>query len=201
MIAIFWQVHEMINVYGPIHDQAIASKVAADAATKQSENSNKALVVSSRAWIGPSSAKFDAPPSVGKDIEVTVFYQNTGRQPAQSLVVEATTFIGTDEEIQKGVIMSRILSDTEACFTKQSRADAWVAYPTIGLGSYWLITKFDKALIDQNVIDNKSTLFLDGCFIYSSFEQTRHSAFCFFFNSKTTKPESLNFCLSGNRAD
>jgi hypothetical protein len=63
MIGVFWQVHEMIEAYGPIRDQAIATGEsaeatgrAADAATKSAEGGEKSLVLSQRAWVGPSNA-------------------------------------------------------------------------------------------------------------------------------------------------
>src|SRR5690348_3124680 len=40
LIAVGWQVYEMVKVYEPIKAQAEASQRAAEAATKQSENSD-----------------------------------------------------------------------------------------------------------------------------------------------------------------
>jgi hypothetical protein len=42
--AVFWQVHEMIKVYGPVKDQA-------DAAIRQSENAERALIAANRPWV------------------------------------------------------------------------------------------------------------------------------------------------------
>ena len=118
-----------------------------------------------------------------------------------NFIYELTPFIGTAEDERRSAIVPRILFDTTVCFSKQSRADAGVAYPTTGFTSYSLVTKLDKGLIDQEIVDGKSSIFLEGCLTYSTFDQTRHSAFCFFYKSGTGKFESLNFCPSGNRAD
>jgi hypothetical protein len=56
----YGQMSEMQKAYGP-------AQQAAAAATKQSENSDKAMVQAQRAWIGPSNAAFDVAPSIGKD--------------------------------------------------------------------------------------------------------------------------------------
>ena len=96
--AVGWQVREMIKVYDPISKQAEASKEAADAATKQSENSDRALVQAQRAWVGPQNAAFVAEPAVGKPIETSIAYQNSGHEPALAFTYFIESFaIGTDQ--------------------------------------------------------------------------------------------------------
>ena len=102
VIGIFWQIYEMIHVYGPIHEQAVASGKqatasekaaeattrAAAAATRQSENSDRAMIQAQRAWLGPRNATFSAEPKIGEFIDVTIEYQNTGREPALNFAYE-----------------------------------------------------------------------------------------------------------------
>src|SRR5205823_2929849 len=45
-----------------------------------------------RAWLGPQYARSDRPPGFGKAFEVSVSYQNTGREPAGDVVTEAAPF-------------------------------------------------------------------------------------------------------------
>ena len=61
-------------------------------------------------------------------------------------------------------------------------------------------TKPDS-FVDQNMIDGNTTIIVDGCFIYKSIGLIRHSYFCYFYKSKTTKPSNLNICQNGNGAD
>ena len=68
-----------------IQDAEVANTISqrsADAATKavaiQQENE--------RAWIGPTDATFDSNPILSKPITVSISYQNTGHEPATSLV-------------------------------------------------------------------------------------------------------------------
>ena len=61
-LVFLWPDDRDAKAYGPAQQGAAA-------ATNQSENSDKALIQAQRAWIGPSGAKFDIAPSIGKDIE------------------------------------------------------------------------------------------------------------------------------------
>ena len=45
-----------------------------------------------RAWLGPQYARSDRPPGFGRAFEVSVSYQNTGREPAGDVVTEAAPF-------------------------------------------------------------------------------------------------------------
>jgi hypothetical protein len=76
MVGLYWQVHEMIAVYGPIRDQAEAAKKTAEAATRLSEAADQSLLAVQRAWIAPRLAYFLAEPVVGKPVEMWIEYRN-----------------------------------------------------------------------------------------------------------------------------
>jgi hypothetical protein len=198
MIAIFWQVHEMINVYGPIHSQAIASKIAADAATTQSRISDKTLIQAQRAWVGPRNASVAAEPAIGKPIEITVEYQNSGREPALRFVYSLEPFLVTTAEETNGTLAAKILNNMNACKASNEWQGGSVIYPS---GVYNLNAKTKDEFVDEDLTKGDKLLIVEGCFGYRTYDAQRHSAFCYFYKQGTTKPQTLNICISGNDAD
>jgi hypothetical protein len=132
-IAVCWQVHEMVKVYGPISEQAQAARdsakanvEAAQAATKQSENSDKALIEGQRAWVGPSNAQSDGDPIAGKSYDVIITYQNTGREPATENIFD---FLGFTEDIaQDPIITEKVTSFLNACINRWQPGGGSVVY-------------------------------------------------------------------------
>jgi hypothetical protein len=195
-IAVSWQVYEMIKVYGPIAEQARA-------ATRQAENSEKALIASQRAWVGPQNATLSAEPSAGMPLDITVQYQNSGRDPALGFVSAARTFTATESEIIAGTAAEEMQSYMKACKTGLAEEHGRVVYPTTsGLGSGYTFTqKVPGSLIDDAVVSGAKTLIVEGCFLYRTFGVPRHSYFCYFYQKGTTNIQALNICRSGHDAD
>jgi hypothetical protein len=136
LIAVCWQVHEMIKVYQPIKDQADAAIKSADAAMKQAINSERTLIQAQRAWVGPRNATFAAEPAVGKPIEMTVEYQNSGHEPATSFVYFVDSFAIEPAEEANGAAAGRIAKYMTACRDNKERQGGSVIYPTTpGFGS------------------------------------------------------------------
>lgn len=215
VVAIGWQVNEMIKVYKPIKDQADAAGRAADyardtakaaseqskAATAQAQKSDLALEEAQRAWIGPDNATIDAAPTVGKTATISITYHNTGREPARGFIygVNPFPFLVSDEKKGKlGPIFAKYM---QACFAEKPRANAGVVYPSTGFGGATLTTTIDGKKIDQAVIDGKSEFIVQGCFVYETFQKPHHSAFCYFWRGDISKPPNMNICMSGNNAD
>ena len=72
------QTDALIKIYTRLAD---ATAKSADAATKQSENSDRSLIEAQRAWVGPQDANIENPVAFAP-LKITVSYNNTGRQPA-----------------------------------------------------------------------------------------------------------------------
>jgi uncharacterized protein YecT (DUF1311 family) len=222
-VAICYQVYEMIKVYEPIKEQAVASTKqaaasekaadattraadantkAAEAATKQSENSDKALIQSQRAWVGPRDAHLDTKPTVGQKSKFLVEYQNTGKEPALDFVFDAQPFVTTEAEEINGVAVKKMLDYMKKCIVTHARILAGVVYPSSGFTSgSSLSVQIPDSLIDEGVVTGKKSLIIQGCFAYQAGNVTRHSAFCFFYSSERTDIAHLNVCISGNYAD
>lgn len=208
VIAVGWQVNEMIKVYGPIKDQAEAQQRAADAAkaqsvaaNKQTENTGKALEQGQRAWVGPGSATIDAAPTVGKPIIASITYQNTGREPARDFIYNANPIAVSASDDADGKLAAQISQYMKRCFATPSRENAGVVYPSTGFGGSTLSITYKGNLVDQAMVDSKKLLIIQGCFAYRTFEKVHHSAFCYFWRSDTSKAPNLNICANGNNAD
>jgi hypothetical protein len=229
VIAIGWQVYEMIHVYGPIHDQAVAAgeqaaasdkaanaairaadatTKAADAAvkqseiaTKQAEASDRAAAQAQRAWVGPRDARLESKPILGQKNKVIIEYQNTGKEPAIGFVFGGFPFVITTEEDANGTAIQKMLANMKQCVETKAAMLAGVVFPTSGFTAGNLGTLIDEKLIDQDLLDSKKMLIIQGCFAYIASNVVRHSAFCYFFKADQTDIAHLNICQSGNYAD
>jgi hypothetical protein len=196
----------MVKVYGPIKDQAIASskqaiasETAAAAATKQSENSDRTLIQSQRAWIGPTGTKIDGPIEIGKPINIIINYANIGRQPGLNFIFATDAFVATAEDENNRVSAAKVDAYFKGCRETTSLRGRIVVFPSTTSSSYLTLTKDN--FIDQQVIDGTSLIIVDGCFLYKSFDVVRHTYFCYFCRAKQSKPEALSVCLNGHGAD
>jgi hypothetical protein len=210
--AVCYQVYEMIKVYEPIRQQAIAStkqaaasEKAADAATRQSENSDKSLIQAQRAWIGPRNASMTAEPAIGKAIEISIEYQNSGREPALGFTHRVDAFPVTPEEDANGSALNKLRSYMNDC----KQANAWeggsVIYPISGGGlggvGYNLTIRLSDTFVDEAITKGDKSVIVQGCFLYRTSNQPHHSYFCYFYKQGVSKIQNLNICAYGHDAD
>ncbi len=199
LLAIGWQVREMVRVYGPISEQAEASRTSAQAATKQSENSDKSLMEAQRAWVGPSNAHSDADPISGKPYDVIIDYQNTGREPATENSSDLLAFSEAPEN--DATIAQRVNDFTHACIDRWQPGGGSVVFPTTNANGYKVTKTIDASVIDNDVTNGKTLIVVAGCFVYKTFGAYHRSSFCYFFKKGQTKPANWNICQAGNYAD
>ncbi|WP_439407941.1 hypothetical protein ACNJX9_04425 [Bradyrhizobium sp. DASA03076] len=215
LIAVCYQVYEMIKVYEPIKQQADAAKDAADAteraadaatrqseiASRQAESSDKAMLQAQRAWIGPRDTRLEAKPAAGQKNKAIVEYQNTGKEPALAFVYDVAPVLATAAEDTDGTL-ARVMTDFMwKCVGIQPRPLAGVVFPTSGFSSSQLSLPLDEKFMDADVEAGKKTLLIQGCFAYQTGNATHHSAFCYFYNANRSDFSHLNVCSGGNHAD
>jgi hypothetical protein len=217
--AVCYQVYEMIKVYDPIREQAEASgkqaveaKRAADAtvkaaeaaikqseiAAKQAEYAEKSLGQAQRAWIGPTNATFATEPKLGEGFDITILYQNTGREPALNFSYEADVFSVGEQSPEFG---NRVAPFMKKCLARNTIQAGQVVYPSSGFSQYNLFMKTNTELVDDAVVAGEKVIVLQGCFVYLTGQIVRHSFFCYFYKSKFTKIANLNICPAGHYAD
>jgi cell division protein FtsB len=226
LAAIVAQVREMIKVYEPIREQAVAAQKSAEAAsraaeaakaqadtlTKQTEAiakqataaidaakaTRESTIAAQRAWVGPQNISFAAELKIGVPIDVTIEYLNTGREPATSFSYEIDTFAVGETSPEFGQHVDPFM---RKCFAKSEAPPGQVVYATTGFTHYTLATKIQEELVDNDIISGDKVIVMQGCFIYVTEQAIRHSFFCYFYKNKVTRISALNICPAGHHAD
>jgi hypothetical protein len=213
--AVCYQVHEMIKVYEPIKEQADAAQRAADAsaraadaateqseiATTQSQNSDRALILAQRAWVGPTIAAIEEELELGKPLKVSIQYANSGRGPALNFIYAGDVFAATTADDANGVIAAKVDADFKGCRAATTLRAGQVVFPTVANTTNNLRITTKDEFVDQEIINGEKMIIVDGCFIYKSFDVVRHSYFCYYFKNKKTKRDGLSYCENGAGAD
>jgi hypothetical protein len=181
--------------------QAEAAEKQATAMAESAKAARDNLIASERAWVGPRNAKIEGAVEIGKPIDVTVEYANTGHEPGQNFVYSIDGFQETEDDDKDGTAMKKMSAFFEACKNSKSTIVGQVVFPTSGFSAYNLGVKLNAETITQELVDGKTTLIVQGCFLYDSFSAYRHTYFCYYYNSKKTKPANLNICNIGDSAD
>jgi len=201
VIAVGWQVHEMIKVYGPIKEQA-------DATQKQVEISSQAIISGNRAWVGPQTATLN-PVQKDKGFVGVIQYQNTGKEPATDFSPNITVKTYSEDDWKNGAAITDINSLAKDCLAISTVPPGLgVVYPTSGFSNYQL--HFDtgqepgpqtKIIADDSMTAGHSIFKIQGCFVYRSVGAIHHTAFCFYYQANFTLLPNMNICTVGNAAD
>jgi hypothetical protein len=154
-----------------------------------------------RAWLGPQSARSERPPALGKDFEVAVSYQNTGREPASDVVSEAAPFTVALDQASSATVDRRIKEAAEHCAVVTPGAGTKVVYPGVSAAGDRTAVSVRKELIDWDFVYGVKILVVPGCYAYKSGGVARHSAFCFFYQHGFSNPTNWPLCQAGNYAD
>jgi hypothetical protein len=205
LLAVCWQVREMIKVYEPIQRQADAlkvsadaEKVAADAAQKQADNSEKAFTLGQRAWVGPTNATLSEEPKIGKAIEVAIQYQNSGREPALGFVNDVHIEAVNSQDNNATTV--GVYTFMVQCGVRKAWQGGQVVYPS-AFTNATLTSKSAASTVDAAVLAGKKDVLVQGCFHYRTMSESKFSYFCYFYRAGTTKIQNLNICQSGHDAD
>jgi len=210
LIAVGWQVSEMVKVYGPIKDQADAAKLSADAAKRSADaalaqaiTSQKAAISNQRAWIGPRNAALNAGLEIGKVVEATINYENSGHEPGIGTVFDVGEFIAPSDADSQELIAQRLANAVSVCQQRQQWPGGSVVYPTNGISaaSYQLFLKSIDDIVTPDLISGKDMIIVHGCFVYKTFDIPKHSYFCYYYRNGVSRPGIFNICPYGQYAD
>jgi len=182
--------------------QADAAQKQAQALTDSAAVAHDNMILAERAWVGPTNASFGAEPAIGKPIEITVTYQNSGRQPALNFVPLMEVFAVTDQEDKAGITDQRTRTGIQNCINTKEWAGGSVAFPSTGFSNFTFFTKTKDDFVDDNIVKGTKAVVVQGCFLYRTFGAPHHSYFCFFYKGGgVTKIQNLNICAGGHAAD
>jgi hypothetical protein len=210
------QLLEMRKVYEPIKEQAVAAKTASDAAIRQSENSDKALIQSQRAWVAPLKFSFVDLGNTVEPLKVRILYQNIGHEPAKSVKTwlnsgyirdpipseafrwsDISTWYGA-KEFQPDELCKRVGEDRKTSVAYPSPTFAF----TIDVGNPANIPASLIPILFSEVKDQRTVFFVSGCFSYETMNRTKYSTFCAFLNpaggGKDITEWAFSACPVGN---
>jgi len=119
LVAIGWQVHEMIKVYEPIRSQAEAARIQADALIKQVETSTKAMESAQRAWVGAENISLTSAPALGEPIDIWIHYQNSGREPATGFFYAVFPYVTKAKALVNGSLDATMYNYRDTCRTRE----------------------------------------------------------------------------------
>jgi hypothetical protein len=163
---------------------------------------------SGRAWVGPIAANI-TPFSLNSPIKAVVVYGNTGRQPALTNGI-LTPKIYSTEQWTNSDAAKDIIDFKDSCLRVKALAQAvHVVYPTTGFTSSNIaydatlrgLNDNQKINATDKLVSGDDIIAFRGCFVYSTIEIIRHTAFCFFYQANFTDAAHLNFCTVGQEAD
>jgi hypothetical protein len=109
--------------------QSEAAKISA--ATAQ-----QTLIANQRAWVGPSYAKADGIPMVGKKFDISIMYHNTGREPARNMSWTVKRLVATPEEEKNRTLHGKLEAILNECFGLSLQEDeaGQIIFPSTGIG-------------------------------------------------------------------
>ena len=154
-----------------------------------------------RAWLGPQSARSERPPALGKDFEMAVSYQNTGREPASDVVSEAAPFAVALDQATSATVDRRIKDAAERCAGLAPGSGTKVVYPGASAAGDRTAIAVRRELVDWHFLYGVKILVVPGCYAYKSGGAAHHSAFCFFYQHGFSNPANWPLCQAGNYAD
>jgi hypothetical protein len=201
LLALSWQVYEMIEVYTPIETQAVAAKEAASAALAQSKSFEEATIQAQRAWVGPRNATLSQEPKVGEPFDIVVSYDNSGREPALGFIdlVAPIPQIGDNDPDA----LERIESTMKDCQNWKIWKGGAVVYPNTAAFSngYTVTAPVDKTFVTAEMTTGQSLIVVHGCFVYRTFNRPKYVYFCYFYKHGVSKITGLNICPTGHDAN
>jgi hypothetical protein len=181
----------MRKVYGPVADQAKAA--------------NDNVIADHRAWIGPSGASMTGIIK-GTGASATLSYTNYGHQPVS---------------VERGLIFQKfskvdwwgpasgypLRQFVDLCMAYNTVHPTVVAFPSSPYQISYNSASFelpepDRIVIDDRIISGDDIIAIIGCFVYVTFTEVHHTAFCFYYSATvTTNTGSLSICEAGNKTD
>jgi hypothetical protein len=143
-----------------------------------------ALERSQRAWVAPFAARHDAGIVVGHDFAIKIMYQNPGKEPAIDV---SDNFTGDKvDTIKSGEGWDTlVIPSNHSCDGATPRKGQWVVYPSAINERHFAVV---AETVDQPLASGTKVLYIQGCFIYSTFGKRHRSSYCFYLEPVPDQP-------------
>jgi hypothetical protein len=149
---------------------ADAANQAAIAATKQSIDAEKALILANRAWLTPVGLALDEELQTGGPLNYTVTFGNVGKEPAIDFVAQEDWGIVDNP---RGDSLYKIFPRStlkDVCRRTGASASGGIQYPS-GLRDYKYRVSTTALEITRDVERGAKVVFINGCFAYRTFDK------------------------------
>jgi hypothetical protein len=166
-------------------------------ARKALEIAELSLTAGQRAWVGPVDAVVSAsrdpigqpaPPVVGQPLYVFLSVRNTGTSPATNANYRETVSLAP-------------LDETKDCLSLPEALGGPAIHPSAEHMNQTKIVEVAGANVDEALLRGEKTIFINACVAYRTFGRIRHTAYCYYFNSRHTSQMHLGICGHGHYAD
>ena len=159
-----------------------------------------------RALIGPTAGIMETP-TPGLGLKTSIFYSNFGKSPAKYTDSSVyRTF--TRGEWDDGTATKSIQNYRKACMSAEGTSTSTdVLFPTnINNAKAIKLNTGDarnsKTYIATSELISGGVIFAQmGCFVYETQNDIHHTAFCYFYDVRTTQLPALNICAVGPDSD
>ena len=190
LLALSWQVYEMIRVYDPIKAQADAARNT------------------ERAWVGSPDAGFEADLVKEQPAKIGMAYINSGREPALDFTISGSAKTFTKDEWDSGIAAKVIVDAAHECFGEHSVSGTRAVFPTSEPSHYIAhLNTMDDAnpakrfTASEALISGKDILMVTGCAVYTSAGDDHHTSICYYYQANVMDKSHLVFCSVGNDAN
>jgi hypothetical protein len=109
---------------------AEAAGKQAQAAIDTAKTAQENMVANQRAWVGPRNAKSTTGPELEKDLDITIEYQNSGREPALEMVFDTEVFVASKDENESGAVARKVDDFIYKCKIKWAPTQKGVVFPS-----------------------------------------------------------------------
>jgi hypothetical protein len=175
-------------------------------------DARKATVEANRAWVAPRAAYLRRPFTLNDHPVFRVAYDNIGRQPALNTetwwrvsIVDANLLV---RSLKEPSLRVRAFGLNPACQGHTPLNGGEIIWPSSKPEAYTnaYVENPNDPLIMQEVLDGRAAVVVQGCFLYLTFGEPHHSAFCFWFRQvppsyMLTTTTGAVICPIGNDAN
>ena len=167
-------------------------------------STNRAIVEANRAWVGPLLGSLVGELSPQKPLSGMVRLYNSGKTPAIDSQIRFHLRNVTGAQMDSGEARLLIEKD-DVCSYDEPDRNGGVIYPSVAENGVDEIIPLsdsgpeNKFVYDQ-FIKGESTLVIELCAAYRSFEEIHKTAVCYYYRPMVSSAEHLTLCLGGQHA-
>ena len=167
---------------------AIFAYDAADATWAQAARQREHMITAERAWLAPYDLENTGDFQLGVEREINLLFRNTGNTPALNSNLLYDPLLIPVQELRKTNLVRAYIRQKiggKDCKSVDPKPNGYAIFPS-GESNERARVLIRPPLIEK-ILARSHYLAVVGCFAYESFDKSRHTEFCFFFDFGITK--------------